>query len=90
MEPKRRLSPETDFNLCIICQTQADIDLNNLTRRGMDTFVNALEWHHDDLYERLKDIIQHIDAFLEKALKCHRTYRRYYTHKKELQKFDKK
>ena len=82
---KRRVSLETDFNLCIICQKHSDDDLNNLTRRGINTFVNALQLRYDDVYNRLQDSIKDIDAFLAKSPKCHRKCRSRYTHKRDLE-----
>ena len=41
--PKRRVSLDTDFTLCIVCQTSSDDEINTLTRRGFPTFKNTLE-----------------------------------------------
>ena len=88
--PKGRVSHETDFRLCIICQTISDDDLNNLTKRGIDSFVNALQLRHDDVYDRPQHSIQDIDAFLERAPKCHRSCRSRYTHKRDLEMLETK
>jgi len=84
--PKRRVSLDTDFTLCIVCQTSSDDEINTLTRRGFPTFKNALETRQDDVYERLWTLVQDTDEYLAKKPKCHRTCRSNYTHKRELEK----
>ena len=82
---KRRHSLETDFTLCIICQSRSNDEINNLTRRGLPTFLKALEARQDDVYDRLWGFVQNTDNFIAKDPKCHRSCRSSYTHKKELE-----
>ena len=83
---KRRVSLDTDFTLCIVCQTSSDDVINTLTRRGFPTFKNALETRQDDVYERLWTLVQDTEEFLAKKPKCHRTCRSNYIPKRELEK----
>ena len=82
---KRRHSLETDFTLCIICQSRSNDEINNLTKRGLPTFLKALEARQDDVYDRLWSLIQNADNFIGKNPKYHRSCRSSYTHKRELE-----
>lgn len=90
MEPavlslKRRVSVDTDFTKCIICQQRSDDDLHNLTNKVYDTFFNAAKVRQDDVYERLSSCIHDKDSFIGKGPKCHRSCRSRYTHKRDLE-----
>ena len=91
MEPilknKRALSQETDFMKCVICRANDTTDvLNNMTKRGIGTFKDALEKRQDQVFERLQGIVHDEDNFLSMKPLCHRSCRSSYTHKKDLEK----
>ena len=69
--PKNKTNVMTDFSRCFICQKDSSDALNNLTKRGLPRFREAMLEHNDELYERLRHDITDDDQFLLKK-QCHR------------------
>ena len=87
---KRRPSLDTDFELCIICQKGSTTDLRNLTKDGLPTFLKAMRLHGDDVQERLDNIVQDEESFLQRCPKYHRDCKSDYTHSRHQEKLSKK
>ena len=68
-QPKNKTNVVTDFSRCLICQKNSSDVLNNLTKRGLSRFREAMLEHNDDVYERLRHDITDDDQFLLKK-KC--------------------
>ena len=82
---KRKVSVDTDYLLCIICQTTKIQDnCSHLTARGVDTLKSAMQQRRDDVYERLWSCIEDVDYFLSLSPIYHTSCKNGYTHKKEL------
>ena len=81
-QPKNKTNVVTDFRRCLICQKDLSDVLNNLTKRGLPRFQEAMLEHNDEVYERLRHDITDDDQFLLKKTVCHRGCRSEYTHKR--------
>ena len=85
LQVKRSLKLQTDYKRCIICQLTNGDEVNNLTRRGLETFKSALETRRDEVYERLWKDLENSDNFIARNPVYHCSCRRKYTHKKEIE-----
>ena len=90
LQVKRSLKLQTDYKRCIICQLTNGDEVNNLTRRGLETFKSALETRRDEVYERLWKDLGNSDNFIARNAVCHRSCRSNYTHKKEIESIKSK
>jgi len=70
----------------LVCQTVCDDkgSLYKLTKRGLQTFKNAVEIRKDEVHQRLWGDLQDADDFLSKNPLCHVKCRSGYTHKRSL------
>ena len=76
---KRPHGTAVNFEECIICQeTDPSIEINNLTRDGATTLINAMQTYKDCVYDRLQFFIMDVDEFLSNKPKCHRSCRSSY------------
>ena len=81
-QPKNKTNVVTDFSRCLICQKDSSVILNNLTKRGLPRFREAMLEHNDEVYDRLRHDITDDDQFLLKKTVCHRGCQSEYTHKR--------
>ena len=65
-QAKNKTNVVTDFSRCLICQKYSSEILNNLTKRGLPRFREAMLEHNDEEYERLRHDIPDDDQFLLK------------------------
>ena len=87
--------PETDFLKCVFCQSSSTDSLNNLTARGVTTFVNAIKTHEgEDIFKRLSthaegdtviDLLDenNIDSLLKLNPRYHASCRNFYIYQKK-------
>ena len=62
---KKDLSTENDCSKCLVCQTVCDDkgSLCKLTKRGLQTFKNAVEIRKDEVCQRQCSDLQDADEF---------------------------
>lgn len=87
--------PETDFSKCVFCQSTSTERLNNLTKKGVITFVNAIKSLEDDvIFKRLStysmedSVIDLLDeentgTFLNLNPRYHASCRNFYIYQKK-------
>ena len=75
----------TDFSRCLICQKDSSEILNNLAKRGLPRFQEAMLEHNDEVNERLRHDITDDDQFLLKKKQCAIADARARTHTRYIQ-----
>ena len=66
---KRSHGTAVNFEECIICQeTDPSVEINNLTRDGVTTLINAMQSYKDCDYARLQFLIIDVVEFLSTKL----------------------
>ena len=82
---KRSTSRGNDYSKCLVCQTVTDQNgpIRMLTKVGLNTFRNAVQTRHDDVYDRIWEDIQD-ESFLAKKPVCHQNCRAVYTLKRSV------
>ena len=95
---KREYKLETDFSQCVFCQVSSKEPMNNLTQRGIGTFIQSVKANEDEeIYKRLSFSVdkhtivdflalENKDVLLSKKPKYHISCRKFFTHKRRAAK----
>ena len=91
---KREYKLETDFSQCVFCQVSSKEPMNNLTQRGIGTFIQSVKANEDEeIYKILSFSVdkhtivdflalENKDVLLSKKPKYHISCRKFFTHKR--------